>query len=424
MARFGHSSACAHPPGATAAALALTAVVALAAGCREPDRERERERTSATVSIDSLELATWNLAWLHERSGHGTVKRDDADYARLAAYAARLDADVIALQEVASEAAARRVFDPALYELAVSAQGGAQRTGFAYRRGLPVTRHPDYDALDVGSLRAGTDITVHLGRRRLRLLAVHLKSGCWAHALGRGPASCKKLARQVPPLEAWIDDRVREGVAFAVLGDFNRRLDLDEAMWRDLDDGEPTGADLTLITAGRRSRCWGGQYPEYIDHIVLDARAATWLVPTSFEQLVYDETDERSRDRLSDHCPISIRLQPGGELAAQVEPGAGADPSADPSGAGPSASKTDNVAKGIELDQVPPGDRSTAAEPAPPPRGGPIKGNVSSDGRKLYHLPSCPSYARVRIDPDKGERSFATEAEARAAGFRKARNCP
>lgn len=46
-----------------------------------------------------------------------------------------------------------------------------------------------------------------------------------------------------------------------------------------------------------------------------------------------------------------------------------------------------------------------------------IKGNISSDGRKVYHLPDSPYYERTKIEPDKGERWFCTPAEAEAAGW-------
>jgi hypothetical protein len=52
-----------------------------------------------------------------------------------------------------------------------------------------------------------------------------------------------------------------------------------------------------------------------------------------------------------------------------------------------------------------------------------IKGNINSSGEKLYHLQTCPSYDDTQIDESKGERLFATEAEALAAGWRKAGNC-
>jgi micrococcal nuclease len=53
-----------------------------------------------------------------------------------------------------------------------------------------------------------------------------------------------------------------------------------------------------------------------------------------------------------------------------------------------------------------------------------IKGNISSSKEKIYHLPGCASYNQTVIDTSKGERWFCTEAEALAAGWRKAKNCP
>jgi len=54
-----------------------------------------------------------------------------------------------------------------------------------------------------------------------------------------------------------------------------------------------------------------------------------------------------------------------------------------------------------------------------------IKGNVSyKSGERIYHLPGCPYYDTTVINPKYGERWFSSEAEARAAGWRKAYNCP
>lgn len=53
------------------------------------------------------------------------------------------------------------------------------------------------------------------------------------------------------------------------------------------------------------------------------------------------------------------------------------------------------------------------------PRGCAIKGNVTGKG-KIYHVPWGDWYARVKIDPAKGERWFCSEAEAVEAGWRPA----
>lgn len=53
-----------------------------------------------------------------------------------------------------------------------------------------------------------------------------------------------------------------------------------------------------------------------------------------------------------------------------------------------------------------------------------IKGNISTSGEKIYHVPGCGSYNKTVIDEGSGERFFCTEEEAVAAGWRRAKNCP
>ncbi|UUX98722.1 endonuclease/exonuclease/phosphatase family protein [Sphingomonas sp. J315] len=212
---------------------------------------------------------TWNLEHLAERNGEGCRPRSDADYAALRAHAVALGADVIAFQEVESRATAERVFDPASYDVVMSARPQTRRgdscygapgqqirhqgVGFAVRKGLRWTRHTDFSALGLGNpdLRWGVDITIE-GRRPLRLLGVHLKSGCNS---GNAPTDrdCPVLFSQLPVLERWIDARAGEGYAFAVLGDWNRRIAArGDAFYSEIDDGDPVGADLDI--AGGRAR--------------------------------------------------------------------------------------------------------------------------------------------------------------------------
>ncbi len=51
-----------------------------------------------------------------------------------------------------------------------------------------------------------------------------------------------------------------------------------------------------------------------------------------------------------------------------------------------------------------------------------IKGNISlNTGEKIFHTPGQEHYTETRISPGKGERWFCSEAEARQAGWRKAK---
>lgn len=69
----------------------------------------------------------------------------------------------------------------------------------------------------------------------------------------------------------------------------------------------------------------------------------------------------------------------------------------------------------------PPTSVSTASggDPVPQCINGPaIKGNINSNGEKIFHVRGGRYYDNVRIDLKDGERFFCTETEAKAAGWR------
>ena len=148
-------------------------------------------------------------------------------------------------------------------------------------------------------LRSGVDVVVRpAGGKPVRLLSVHLKAGCSA---GDRNEACPVLFQQVPAMERWIDARAAEDVRFAVLGDFNRRLAMPaDPVWADWDDGVPAEADLSRAAGEQTARC-NPRYRDFIDHIVLDRRAAADYV--AFEERTF------AADALSDHCAIATRLR-------------------------------------------------------------------------------------------------------------------
>ena len=79
------------------------------------------------------------------------------------------------------------------------------------------TGNSDFEELDIGDVRRGTDLTVTLDGQPLRLLSVHLKSFCHQDDLDNvSPTDnthCGKLKQQIPILEGWIEARAQEGIA-------------------------------------------------------------------------------------------------------------------------------------------------------------------------------------------------------------------
>jgi endonuclease/exonuclease/phosphatase family metal-dependent hydrolase len=268
----------------------------------------------AAEEVTSLKLATWNLENLRENA--------NKDFPQLQDYAKQLDADVVALQEVDGVAAAKKVFDENEYQFFFSDSNNPQRTGFAVRQGINVTQNPDYEELNLGDLRNGTDITINVGDRAIRMLSVHLKSFCFEQPLNDTVSSrdCRKLKQQLPILEDWIDTRAQNNIPFVVMGDFNRRFNLEnDDFWQEIDDATPANADLVRVTENRCSDCWNGEYPEYIDHIVFDQLTSQWWDRDSFQQLLYNQPQSQ-QDRLSDHCAIASSLNiPSTNQSSQTE---------------------------------------------------------------------------------------------------------
>ena len=266
-----------------------------------------------------FKLATWNLNWFTLRPAHDAALPADvpprvpADFVALRGYADKLAADVVAFEEVDGAGAAATLFDPARYTIVTIHQDVVQQVGLAVRRPIEVRQNADIEALDVEPpgavhhLRHGLDATlIFPGGASLRVLAVHLKTGCHTDHLRRSPRhECALFARQIPVVAAWLRARVVEGVPFALLGDFNRVMDENE----EFSTAVAAAAPMVRVTEGSSDPCWGGG--AFIDHIFLGGPARGWLVPGSLRVLTYRSTDEHDKAHLSAHCPVSVRLRPG-----------------------------------------------------------------------------------------------------------------
>ena len=263
-----------------------------------------------------LRIAAWNLEHLDDTGMEGCQPREQADYDAVAAQVEELDLDIIAFQEVENETAAHRVFPSSDWHVEISRRPdgntnlpcrgrpgqrlGHLATGFAIRRGIAYRRNADLEELGAASSfqRWGTDITVTENWQDLRLLSVHLASGCWGMENDEDPRDeriCNVLRGQVTQLKAWADDRRAEGVAFVILGDFNRRLAVPgDWAWELL---SPPSAPLHLPTADLTTQC-DPRYTELIDHLVLGGGAADLLVPGSAHE--WPREGEHP-----DHCAVS-----------------------------------------------------------------------------------------------------------------------
>jgi endonuclease/exonuclease/phosphatase family metal-dependent hydrolase len=336
------------PSRITAIGFRLAVLIALFSLGHAPAHAVE---TLPTAPRADLRLATWNLEWLiAPEDFRGLAKscvprgaprgparrsipcnvvdrleRSSIDFRALAEVTRELKADVIALQEVDGPRAAKRVFRN--HDFCFAADEGVQKVGFAIRRGLPHRCLPDFIELSLGGrVRRGAVIVLYPDDpREMYLMAVHLKASCPRRALDDPNPNCATLAKQVPILEAWIDEQAAAGRRFGILGDFNhdfstRGPSRNEAgqllsFWAEINDGEPQGATLINPSEGKRFiNCSPAHnYSSYIDHVVLSERLAEWRAPDSFLRLPFKPKSALQR-KLSDHCPVGVDLRWPSEL--------------------------------------------------------------------------------------------------------------
>ena len=211
----------------------------------------------------------------------GAPPPDPAAVRQPQAYAAKLDGlratvqalverdgvRVIAFQEVSSEAAVRAVLGPLAprFDLCAAPHGGFQTVAFAWDRALApapgrcstnaalAVPDPPGDPAAFRRVRPGLALELQVGGAPVTFLNVHLKAGCASvnNANPRFPGrlltdpaeACDTFNRQVPVLEEWIEAVAARSPRFVVLGDFNRRIDDEQAIAVPKDQVRADGSD-------------------------------------------------------------------------------------------------------------------------------------------------------------------------------------
>lgn len=232
-----------------------------------------------------LTIATWNVEFL-AAAGKGRNPRTHEQLDGMSRWLRGFDADVIVLQEVSDVAVAESLLGSG-WTVRAEERPSDQRVLIAVREGHEVA-FSELEALAVGGgLRRGVVAEVD----GVTVLGLHLKAGCQWDPLDRGE-DCQTIGAQVEVLERWLDARAGEPVV--LVGDFNRQLTAEDAVWQALDDGEPAGLALTAPLLGAAEACPGSRRRHPIDHLVVNGALSA--------------TAEQKAAKGSDHCPVLARV--------------------------------------------------------------------------------------------------------------------
>ena len=276
----------------------------------------------AKAQTHSLSVATWNVEHLAYPIDSGCKPRSAEQFAKLQDYAKNIQADIVGLQEVASEKAVHLLFPEDEWIVIMSQRADSkayvcrgserestqQKVAFAVRKSVALATVLQHEAfsLDSGGLRRGLEIQIESDYGNVAILNVHMKSGCFVDNYARSNTdACLTFAKQAPLLDAWLEEKEKQGLPYMIIGDFNHRL---SAPYNHLTQQLSTNTDNTKSTMINTTAPLIGCHPYYpapIDHILIGHFDTSSL---SLDTEIYAFDNMEPKKMLSDHCAVSLKL--------------------------------------------------------------------------------------------------------------------
>lgn len=274
------------------------------------------------IANEGLKIATWNMEHFAYPANDGCKPRKSHEIQAIMQYINTIDADIFAVQEVASTKALSQVFPSSKWQLIMSTRlngdsyecrgngfsSTQQKVAFAIKKAVEIKRVVNLKALALGNnnLRYGLEVTVDSSYGEIDLLNVHMKSGCFEDDFSEvdSPA-CMVFAKQVPIIGAWIAEKSAKSKHYIVLGDFNHRLSAPyNRLTRLVSEIDPNSMITTRHIIGCHPR-----YPAPIDHIITGGfKTDSESISHSAKVHYFGIVDPTEQNMLSDHCAISIEI--------------------------------------------------------------------------------------------------------------------
>lgn len=321
---FGHS--CAKSLANTVGAISLGLLTAGQVNANPSDvlKDQKTKQQEKTANANDLVIATWNVEHLAKPIDTGCRPRSEEEFAKLKAYAQSLDADIVAMQEVASVEAIELLFPADEWQIQISDRPDSesyecrgsnlkstqQKVAFAVRKGIEIENIASLEALglQMPGLRYGLEMTIDSVMGHITLLNVHMKSGCFVDNYTRSDdKDCPILGQQIPVLDAWVEEKEKAGQPYAIMGDFNHRL---SAPYNRVTLQLHENSDGTESTLENTTRDMMGCHPFYpapIDHMFVGHMTQPGIKKEIVNHHFADMTPDAM---LSDHCAITLTLTP------------------------------------------------------------------------------------------------------------------
>ena len=305
------------------------ATIFLLAACQSSNISRDIESAppslitkNTSVSNYGLKVATWNVEHLAYPIDTGCKPRSPAELTAMRSYITDVNADIFALQEVASKQAVQNLFPEENWQVFMSPRENSetfscrktgntstqQKLAFAVRKGLKVNDVQGLSAFSLNrpGLRYALQIEIQTSFGEISLLNVHLKSGCFVDNYSRADSeSCKVFSKQAPILDLWVEEKERQNIPYMVLGDFNHRL---SAPYNHLTQQLFTNSDASDSSLQNTSADLIGCHPYYpapIDSVFIGGMANNTI---SYQTQFHKFENMQVKSMLSDHCALTLKL--------------------------------------------------------------------------------------------------------------------
>ncbi|WP_163930953.1 HAD family acid phosphatase [Paraferrimonas sp. SM1919] len=280
-----------------------------------------------------LKIATWNVEHLAFPANKGCNPRTPEQISQLKTYAQSLNADVVALQEVASAEAVAQIFPAKDWNVFISDRPDSeayqcretgrtstqQKVAYAVKKQLTHVKVKSLKEFALGNpgLRYALELTLPTKQGTTTLLNVHMKSGCFVDDHTRKDSeACQIFTQQAPLLDAWVENKEKQGQPYAVLGDFNHRLSANYNQLTRTLTSNSDGSESTLVnTVAGKIGCHP-YYPAAIDHIFVGHMPKS---DYSLTANIHHYDNMQPKAMLSDHCAVSVGIDATDNLTAAVK---------------------------------------------------------------------------------------------------------
>jgi len=264
-------------------------------------------KLQSDIGETTLLIGTFNIEWLGDGIDDNNPRTEE-DYKNIAFVIEDTGAEILALQEVENVEAIKKIIKYLPnWEYIFLHKEGDQNNCYLHKKNVPLEDAGLYNNLQIenSGTRKGAVAKLKYGDIELIFLNVHLKStSSYDDTEEKKQRSFELRRLQSAEIIKFKDSIIANNIAenVIVLGDFN-----DNPIRAEKSNILALDSNFYLATNGLES-C-KSKYYDLIDHIFISESLIDNLEPVSaYVYNISTVLNEEQTDKVSDHCPVIVRI--------------------------------------------------------------------------------------------------------------------